>query len=47
LLFARVGKTYSPVSGKEVKRDTVTDVVDFINKQKEGTRIMVACPLKD
>ena len=46
LLFARIGKTYSPISGKEVKRDTVTDVVDFINKQKEGTRIMVACPLR-
>ncbi|MEI9919387.1 MAG: excinuclease ABC subunit UvrA [Bacteroidota bacterium] len=46
LLFARIGKTYSPVSGKEVKRDTVTDVVDYINKQKPGTRIMVACPLK-
>lgn len=46
LLFARIGKTYSPVSGEEVKRDTVTDVVDYINKQKAGTRIMVACPLK-
>ena len=46
LLFARIGKTYSPISGKDVKRDTVTDVVDAINKQKEGTRIMIACPLK-
>jgi len=46
LLFARVGRTYSPVSGKEVKRDTVTGVVDIINKFKAGTRIMVACPLK-
>lgn len=46
LLFARIGKTYSPVSGKEVKRDTVSDVVDFINKKKEGTRIMIACTLK-
>lgn len=45
LLFSRVGKTYSPVSGKEVKRDSVTDVVNFINQQKEGTRILVACPL--
>src|SRR5690606_23096527 len=27
LLFARIGKTYSPVSGKEVKKDTVTDVI--------------------
>ncbi len=46
LLYARVGKTYSPVSGKEVKRDTVTDVVDFINKQPADTRVMIACPLK-
>jgi len=46
LLYARIGKTYSPVSGQEVKRDSVSDVVDYINKQKEGTRIMVACPLK-
>ncbi|MBX2968778.1 MAG: excinuclease ABC subunit UvrA [Cyclobacteriaceae bacterium] len=45
LLFARIGKTYSPVSGKEVKRDSVTDVVNEINKLPEGTRIMVACPL--
>ncbi|NOT75297.1 MAG: excinuclease ABC subunit UvrA [Cyclobacteriaceae bacterium] len=46
LLFARIGKTYSPISGREVKRDTVSDVIDVINKQKEGTRIMIACPLK-
>jgi len=46
LLFARIGKTYSPVSGKEVKRDTVTDVIDFIHKKKEGTRIMITCSLK-
>jgi excinuclease ABC subunit A len=46
LLFARIGKTYSPLSGKEVKRNSVTDVVDYINKQKEGTRVMVTCPLK-
>ena len=30
LLFARIGKTISPVSGKEVKKDTVTDVVDYM-----------------
>jgi excinuclease ABC subunit A len=45
LLFARVGKTYSPISGKEVKRDTVTDVVNAINKLPVGTRVMIACPL--
>ncbi|HEY5748219.1 MAG TPA: excinuclease ABC subunit UvrA [Chryseolinea sp.] len=45
LLFARIGKTYSPVSGKEVKRDTVTSVVDYVNRLPAGTRVMVACPL--
>lgn len=45
LLFARIGKTYSPVSGREVSRDTVTSVVDRINSFPQGTRIMVACPL--
>jgi excinuclease ABC subunit A len=46
LLFARIGTTYSPISGKGVKRDTVTDVIDFIHRQKEGTRVMVTTPLK-
>jgi excinuclease ABC subunit A len=45
LLFARIGKTYSPISGEEVKRHTVTDAVDVINKFISGTRIMVACPM--
>jgi excinuclease ABC subunit A len=45
LLFARIGKTYSPISGKEVKRDTVTSVVDYVNQLPAGTRVMVACPL--
>jgi len=46
LLFARIGKTISPVSGKEVKRDTVSDVVDAINKLEPGTRVTIATPLK-
>jgi excinuclease ABC subunit A len=45
LLYARVGKTFSPVSGELVTRDTVTSVVDFIFSQDEGTRLMVLCPL--
>jgi excinuclease ABC subunit A len=45
LLFARIGITYSPVSGKEVSRDTVTSVVDKINALPPGTRVMIACPL--
>lgn len=46
LLFARIGKTYSPVSGELVKRDTVSSVLDAIHKLKDGTKIMIACPLK-
>jgi excinuclease ABC subunit A len=45
LLFARAGVTYSPVSGKEVQKDTITDVVDFVLKMDESTRIMVLAPL--
>ncbi len=45
LLFARIGKTYSPVSGQIVSRHSVTDVVDFINSFEEGTRIIIASPL--
>lgn len=41
LLFARVGKTYSPVSGKQVKRDTVTDVVNFINALPSESRVLL------
>ncbi len=45
LLFARVGVTYSPVSGQEVKKDTVTDVVDYILGFEEKTRILILAPL--
>lgn len=45
LLFARIGKTRSPVSGKEVKRDTVTDVVEWINQLPVDSKIIIACPL--
>lgn len=45
LLFARVGHTYSPVSGKEVKRDHVTDVVNFILSCEDSTRVVILAPL--
>lgn len=45
LLFARIGKTLSPVSGKEVKRHTVTDVVNMLNSLPAGTRITITAPL--
>ncbi|GAB3858490.1 excinuclease ABC subunit UvrA [Hymenobacter terrigena] len=45
LLFARVGKTFSPVSGEQVRKDNVADVVDFLAAQPEGTRAMILAPL--
>ncbi|MFO7979127.1 MAG: excinuclease ABC subunit UvrA [Bacteroidales bacterium] len=45
LLFARIGKTISPISGNPVQRHTVTDVVDFCLSQPEDTVVMVLAPL--
>lgn len=41
MLFARVGKTISPVSGREVKKNTIDDIVREVMKHPEGTRIAV------
>jgi excinuclease ABC subunit A len=46
LLFARVGKTFSPISGKEVKHHTVTDIVDYILSFDDGAKVMISCPLQ-
>ncbi len=45
LLFARVGRTFSPASGAQVKKDSVADVVDFLAAQPEGTKAMLLAPL--
>lgn len=45
LLFARVGKTFSPVSGKEVKRNTVSDVVNFVQELPDNERILILSPI--
>lgn len=45
LLFARIGRTYSPVSGNEVHKDTVSGVVDYVLTQPDGTRVMILAPL--
>ncbi|MCX6305486.1 MAG: excinuclease ABC subunit UvrA [Bacteroidetes bacterium] len=45
LLFARIGKTYSPVSGSLVKRDTVTEVVDHILALRENSTVNIFAPL--
>ncbi|OPC38104.1 excinuclease ABC subunit UvrA [Elizabethkingia miricola] len=44
LLFARVGRTYSPVSGEEVRKDSVTDVIDFIKAQKKAPTLILRAP---
>ena len=45
LLFARIGKTYSPVSGKLVRRDTVSSVVDYILLLNENSKVSIFAPL--
>ncbi|NRD22465.1 excinuclease ABC subunit UvrA [Winogradskyella litoriviva] len=45
LLFARIGKTYSPISGEEVKKHTVSDVINFISKFKEGSKLLLLAPI--
>ncbi|TNJ46492.1 excinuclease ABC subunit UvrA [Tamlana fucoidanivorans] len=45
LLYARIGKTYSPISGHEVKKDTVTDVVNYIKAFPEREKLLLLAPV--
>lgn len=45
LLYARIGKTISPVSGREVKAHTVQDVIDYVAAMEAGSRAVVAAPV--
>ena len=45
LLFARIGKTYSPVSGQEVKKHSTEDIVECVKQFSKGTRFVVLAPL--
>ncbi len=45
LLYARAGETFSPVSGNKVKRDSVSDVVNFLNHFEEKTKALILAPL--
>ncbi len=47
LLYARAGITYSPISGQIVQKDEVSDVVNFIQKTTEGSKIYISIPLPD
>lgn len=46
LLFARVGKTYSPISGNEVKKHTVSDVIDQVKTFEAGIRLLLLAPIQ-
>ena len=46
LLYARIGKTFSPVSGKEVKKDDVKDVIDTISSLSEGDKVYILATFK-
>ena len=45
LLYGRIGKTISPVSGEVVKKHTIEDVIKKTSEYPEGTRMVVACPI--
>lgn len=45
LLFARIGKTYSPISGQEVKKDTVSDVIAKIETFEENSKWLLLSPI--
>ncbi len=45
LLFARIGKTYSPISGKEVKKHKVSDVINFVKTFDERTKLLLLAPI--
>ena len=45
LLWARVGRTISPVSGREVRRHTVDDVVNYLTTLTPGTRVLLTAPI--
>ncbi|AEA45599.1 excinuclease ABC subunit UvrA [Fluviicola taffensis] len=44
ILFARIGKTFSPISGNEVKKDSVTDVINYITTLENDIRLLIAAP---
>ncbi|WP_172920022.1 excinuclease ABC subunit UvrA [Capnocytophaga canis] len=45
LLFARIGKTFSPISGQEVKKHTVTDVVNAVLAYREREKLLLLAPI--
>ncbi|PHS67904.1 MAG: excinuclease ABC subunit A [Flavobacterium sp.] len=46
LLFTRIGKTISPISGKEVKKDNISDVINYIKQFSEGEKLLLLAPIQ-
>ena len=46
LLYARIGKTFSPISGKEVKKHTVSDVINYIKTFEENVKLLLLAPIQ-
>ncbi len=45
LVYARIGRTYSPISGKEVKKHTVSDVIDHVKSYDSGIKLLLLAPI--
>ncbi len=45
LLYTRIGRTYSPVSGEEVKKDSVSDVINYIKSFPDGKKLLLLSPI--
>jgi len=46
LLYSRIGVTYSPISGEIVKKDIVSDLIDFVKKLNNGEKLLLLAPIK-
>lgn len=46
LLYARIGKTYSPISGEIVKKDQVSDVIDTVKNLENKTKLLLLAPIQ-
>lgn len=46
LLYSRIGITFSPISNKRVKKDTVTDIISFIKKLKINQKLLLLSPIE-
>lgn len=45
LLYTRIGKTFSPISGIEVRKHSVSDAIDYVKSLEEGSKFILLCPI--